>query len=167
MGLSVRLPFYERHNRGLERIFAGSLFPLSICVREYGRIRIDVSSECTTERTIFDILTGIGFDLQMCGTKYIMSIMVQCVNSMSIPEKTSDFYTFACEKFNIQHKAVEMGVQRALETVKAASIFEVNRIFDSPVFHRDAEISPGMFLSNVCARLVMLKSHDLGKTYFG
>jgi len=163
-------PFKFQREPKSNRIFGDGILSGNLSVREETKryVNIDLSSEIGIERTVFDLTSYSGFDLQMLGTKYMICIMASCVSSGYLPFKMREYYIIAAKKYSVQPKAVELAISRAIENINTSDLLRLNMVFDCEIFRRDnTTVSPGSFLSCVCARLVMLKSHLKGKPYFG
>jgi len=152
-------------DKRINRIFKGSLFEEDARCNEHQDFVIDLSTDCKTEKTMLDFLTTLGLSLHYNGTEYLMCIITTSVNSLCFPRKPGDFYKIAAKKYNISLKIVEMAAMRAVETMTTDRIRRVNQIFGCDVIEKDG-LCAGTFLSAVCARFIMLKSHAMGKTFF-
>ena len=151
------------------RLFKASIFDIPLRFSEdYQRelnFLIDLSSDCKTERTILDFLTALGMPLQMNGTEYMLCIITNVVNSLYLPKRTTDFYQIAADKYKQKKKIIEVAVIRAVASIKLSRIQRANYIFGCEVIEKD-NLSAGAFLSAVCGRFIMLKSHEKGKLFF-
>ena len=152
----------EKNTKRVNRMFQDSFLNIPMYFRDF---LIDLSTACSTEKTVFNLIMAVGFDLQMSGTKYLLRIIVKCVNDLHCPVRTQDYYRIVTRESGLNQKAVEIAVSRAIGAINLGKIKELNRLLGGNVIHLGA-ITAGDFLSGVCTRLILLKCHQEGKTFF-
>jgi len=148
------------------RYFKNSIFGIPMRFKENSMdFVIDLSSNCKAEKTILDFLTTLGLSLQCRGTEYIMCIIVAAVNTMAHPKRLCDCYKLVAKKYNTHEKTVEMAIVRAVSSITTHRLDRVNRVFGCEVIAKE-NLCAGAFLSAVCHRFMVLKSHAMGCTYY-
>ncbi|MCL2847192.1 MAG: hypothetical protein FWE13_00375 [Firmicutes bacterium] len=147
----------------IEGVFTDSLISFEVFVSEFS---LDLSNSCGVEETVFNLLNTCGFSLQHKGTKYLFWILITATNEFSFPLKSSDYYILASRFFDVPSKYIEIAISRVIENASLKQLHKINTILDSNVLNFENPISAGEFLTNVTARLIMLKAHEKGKTFF-
>lgn len=162
--------FLSNKKLGIDSLFASDIISSSILTffesgAEY-ELKIDFKDEFTTERTIFDFISMLGFDLQMRGTEYLLEIIATVVDRMIIPTNIKKYYDIPASSHKLTTRSIELAIGRAIESCKVDSIMRINKIFNVNVMEY-GKITPSDFLTMVCMRFVMYKSHEKGIKMFG
>jgi len=147
----------------LASVFEDSVIGFEVFVSE---LSLDLSNGCDVEKTLYSIINTCGFSLQHIGTKYLYWILITATNEFSFPLKSQDYYILASKFFGVSSRHIEIAIKRAIVSAGKKQLYKINDILDCTVLNFDNSISAGEFLTNVTAKLIMLKAHSGGKTFF-
>jgi|GEM_PF-2539903 len=150
-------------NSVTKEILDNSLIGFDDYVAEFN---INLKDGCSTERSIYSMLTLAGFTLQNTGTKYLYWILITFVGEYNIPKRTKDFYERASIFFEEPIKHIEIAIKRSVENASLKQLSKINDLLGDEVVSIERPIKTGEFLTGLAAKLVMLKSHQNGKTFF-
>jgi len=128
-------------------------------------VSLDFSTPYKIEETVYQITNAIGFNPQKIGTRFFNCIIARCVNDGEYPLRISDFYKIAVRRFTVTQKTVEVATNRALQDLTLTQLKKINDIVGCEIIRSHA-VTVGDFLTSVCSRLILLKSHANGETYF-
>ena len=144
-------------------ILKDSLIHFESYVAEFN---LSLKNGCDLERTIFSMLTLAGFTLNNTGTKYLYWLLVTNVNNYAIPKKMKDCYESAADFFEKPAKSIEISIKRSIESANTKKLSKLNELLEEDIVNVDKPIKVGEFLTDLIAKLVMLRSHQNGKPFF-
>jgi len=157
-------PCYSKKKQSTPIYLVGSKFDnrnLKVCENW-----IDFSSDCKAEKTTYEMLLRSGFDLNKSGTTYVIHTAMYFYKKGFCPIKMSDYYKPVAEKFGTSVKAVEMSIYRAISAIPLYELSSINTMLGSEIIAKGKPVSAGNFLSKLITKILMLKSHAVGETYF-
>ncbi len=129
----------------------------------------DFSDKFISEKSVFLLVKQIGFDLNFVGTEYLIALLNFTLNSMNVLNTKKKMYQ---EIANVYTDVTVLEIEKALKiciqnNIKLGEVdlYSTNSCEDNQniIVKNDDLFS---FLTAICTRFLMLKTHKMGLNFF-
>lgn len=126
----------------------------------------DFSDKFTSEKSVFMMIKRIGFDINLDGTEYLMDLLCTVLDEMKVPSTKNKMMSAISKRQNsLNCSRIEAALNEAIE--KNEKLNYVN--FDdenSKSYKGKKNNDLYYFLTSICTRILMMKTHKMGQNFF-